>query len=80
MHRWTQIYADASLQVWSLFERVWRLPKVRLEWIVLILALEQIRHVRLVNRVNRPLVPSRGPQVLGCWPRGMQWGQTVGST
>jgi hypothetical protein len=51
--------ADASLQDWSLSERVWNLPKVRLEWIALILALEQIRQVRLVNGVNRPLVPSR---------------------
>jgi hypothetical protein len=49
--------ADASLQDRSLSERVWNLPKLRLELIALILALEQIRHVRLVNAILQDDTP-----------------------
>jgi hypothetical protein len=41
--------AELPCRIWSLSERVWNLKKVRLEWIALILASEQIRHLRLVN-------------------------------
>ena len=51
MDRKLKLSADAPGRIGHSPERAWNLPRVRLELIALILALEQIRHVRPVNEI-----------------------------